>query len=656
MAEKLSRWLPSVLTTLSLLSLPIAGCSKKSDDAAPAHTTKLTVVQADPMSAASTQLSVQACAGLYNRREGGSVFVELEAHDKVWVDELPLKADETVAEADFLKRCVADFPACVRYDYKGQQALLPNILTVASVLGAVPVADGQAIVCSNPAFDATQVLADKNTPELATRYVFEQYGKQTTGLAMLTPGYDEHPTDSARPTLTTDMQPALVDFVFSKKLFALYLVNGCIAGNPENEVLSTIVNAGNWPTPLPVYGYNSTWNVLGGDLYEAQTRCLDSRNMGAIASMTGNLSFYSSVKAPIAEANVVKQNDLEAITYDASKTYVAFLVGDGDNIGYMMTTRHDWFRQRIDACAADSACPPLTWTISPHLATIAPDLLRWYYDQSHKTKKDYFALPPSGHLYAYPASLADQDQDRFVAATEKDARVLGITGTVHWEWFDSWHNAEDNFLPKYATAGGAIRGVFPVNVPYKFNAFVWWPKERFYEILTGADGGQAVVFRPREWRGINDDTDPFFLSPQKMADELSAYPKGTVTWVYMTSDGGLTLDNAFFAMAKLLPANVQLVSADTAVKLALAAGMKLRGLRGPRPEQRLKDTRSRRRSPRLQRRRRWESTGSFRRSCTARTCCSASCRRTKSRDRTARTGNRSSLRRRPARAWICRTR
>ena len=80
-----------------------------------------------------------------------------------------------------------------------------------------------------------------------------------------------------------------------------------------------------------------------------------------------------------------------------------------------------------------------------------------------------------------------------------------------------------------------------------------------------------MLFRPREWRGITDDTSPFLLSPQAMADEIIGYPPGTVTWVYMTSDGGLTLDNAFFPLVPLLPPNVQLVSADTAAKLALAA-------------------------------------------------------------------------------------
>jgi hypothetical protein len=57
-----------------------------------------------------------------------------------------------------------------------------------------------------------------------------------------------------------------------------------------------------------------------------------------------------------------------------------------------------------------------------------------------------------------------------------------------------------------------------------------------------------------------------------MADEIGGYPKGTITWVYLTSDGGLTLENSFLAVAKLLPPHVQLVSTGTAAKLALAAG------------------------------------------------------------------------------------
>lgn len=531
-----------------------------------------TVVEVVPGASPTLQLAVQACAGLHNRERGGSVFIRMEAHDGQWLDELDLRPDDVVSALDFLDACVARFPSCVRYSYDAQQELLPSILTVAAALGAVPLDVGLAVACTDVAFDATVEFAARNTPYLATKYVFENYVEQTTGLAMLNPGYDVNASDLSNPPLTRDMPSALVDFVFSQKLFVVFLVNGCTDSDPQKELLSAIVNAGHWPTPLGVYGYNNSWMVFGGYYYEAQTRCLDSRNMGAIASETGNLSFFSTRRAPIREAKELERNEPEAVEYDPGKTYVAFVIGDGDNVSFIMSTRNEWLRQRLSDCAkTDNSCRPITWTMSPHLASIAPDVLEWYYASTHRTGMDYFTLPPSGHLYAYPSSLAEADQDRFVAATEQDARILGVRSTVHWDWAETWGDAEDHFLPKYARADGVIQGVFPVNVPYMLPVFTWWPDDQFYRVLVGKDGGEVVVFRPREWRGINNDDDAFYLSPEKMAEELGNYPPGTVTGVYMTSDGGLNLENSFMALVKVLPSHVQLVSADTAARLALSA-------------------------------------------------------------------------------------
>jgi hypothetical protein len=107
-----------------------------------------------------------------------------------------------------------------------------------------------------------------------------------------------------------------------------------------------------------------------------------------------------------------------------------------------------------------------------------------------------------------------------------------------------------------------------------FDPFPWWPEGQFFKALVGKDGSEVVVFRSREWRGINNDDDAFFLSPLKMAEELGSYPSGTVMWVYMTSDGGLNLQNSFNELVKILPSHVQLVSTDTAARLALIAARK----------------------------------------------------------------------------------
>ena len=56
---------------------------------------------------------------------------------------------------------------------------------------------------------------------------------------------------------------------------------------------------------------------------------------------------------------------------------------------------------------------PLTWSISPHLPTLAPDVLEWYYRQSHATGRDTFILPPSGspadHAVVEPVSAEDMN-------------------------------------------------------------------------------------------------------------------------------------------------------------------------------------------------------------------------------------------------------
>ena len=105
-------------------------------------------------------------------------------------------------------------------------------------------------------------------------------------------------------------------------------------------------------------------------------------------------------------------------------------------------------------------------------------------------------LPPSGHLYAYPASLGEEMQDKFIASTEQDAHLFDTNSTIDWEWWNTWQRAETEFLPKYAREGGVIGGVFPVNVPYMIPTFTWWNPNQFFKVFIGQDGGEVVLFRP----------------------------------------------------------------------------------------------------------------------------------------------------------------
>lgn len=540
-------------------------------DSGPRYATEFVSVDVAPGTSRSAQLAVQACAGLKNRRIGGSVYVRVEANDDTWLTNLGLTPANVLTPAEFLDACAVEFPRCVRYDYGAQQKLLPNILTVASATDAIPLDVNDTVACNDVVFDATVEFATANTPELATQLVADRYLARTTGLAMLNPGYDQHAFDLENPPINRDMPSYMVDFVFSKRLFDVFLVNGCISSSGEQPVLSSIVNNGRWTTPVPVWGYNSSW-LYAGYLYEAQTNCLPTRNMGAVAAEARNLSFFSTRRPPIRRSSELPLTPPQQVTFDPSKKYIAFVIGDGDNIQFVMSSRRQWLADRTASCAASpSTCAPLTWSISPHLAENAPDVLEWYAETSRVTGNDWFILPPSGHLYAYPSLMNDADQRRFIAQTEADARILATHTVVQFDENGSWDDAENVFIPKYAHAGSQIRGVVPINAPYVFPPFPNWAPSEFYRVLRGDDGSPVVVWKQREWRGVDDSDTEFFVSPQNMANEIAAYPDGTVLVIYTTSDGGLSLANSFDALIPLLPANVQLVSSDAAAELAIQA-------------------------------------------------------------------------------------
>lgn len=296
--------------------------------------------------------------------------------------------------------------------------------------------------------------------------------------------------------------------------------------------------------------------------------------MGQIASRgLNNLAFFS--RKPRIEIPLV-QNSEPLTTYSASKTYVTLIVGDGDNLSFLKRSRREWMLERVDRCRADPSykgCFPLVWTLSPQTLHAAPDWARWYFNKSYTTGHDYFALPPSGDLYAYPTEMPESDQAAFIRNTERDCVLLNTSGSVVWEWFTAWGRAIHNYFPKYAERG-VMRSGFAVNVPYLFPIpeFVSFFENVHYKVL----GGRFVLFKPREWRGTSKNTThiPFtgnqHLSAKDMAAELNRYPKGTVSHIYLTSDGGATLGDLYDLVA-LLDEHVAVVPAGVATDMALAA-------------------------------------------------------------------------------------
>lgn len=107
-----------------------------------------------------------------------------------------------------------------------------------------------------------------------------------------------------------------------------------------------------------------------------------------------------------------------------------------------------------------------------------------------------------------------------------------------------------------------VRGLFAVNVPFLEPILAFSPGEEFRVV-----DGKTVVFKPREWRGVSGK-DQWDRTAAAMAAELAELPRGAVTQIYATSDGGFRLSD-MYEMVAALPEHVQIVNHNVIVEMAL---------------------------------------------------------------------------------------
>lgn len=527
---------------------------------------------------AQTTLMVQVCAGVLNRNTDAGfngVYTLLDDYDYQWLDDIEGITDPNKTNVEtFLAHCQSKMKGYLLYDYSAQQSLLPSILTLAAVTDLIPVDVSYQEKMSHsfsgplPAFNAAEEWKDFS-PLTAAKYMYEHYIDETTTLAYMNPGYhnSENPAD---PPLTEQPHLGLADYMVKEKHFTFYLNDACVPTTDEYVFTLELTGNNPWPRPIPVYGYNDAWPVAG-DIFEAETNCNTNHNMGQIASDGVNNLSYFNRKPAVTTPKL--QNPFNFETYNSSMTYVMFVMGDGDNVHYVEQSRRDWMKKRVDLCAADPSyygCFPLTWSLSPQLTHLAPDWMEWYYNKAAETGSDYFLLPPCGDLYSYPAEMPPDVLQSYVHNTEVDCQLMSTSGTIEWEWIAHWKAAVNNYYPLYS-ANNIVKGLFTVNVPFNLPVPTIWEPLQYYQIIEN----NVVVFKPREWRGTGGGDAPLshhnFLSVENMAKELEALPEGTVTWIYMTSDGGGGIDMMYDLVNQLDP-RVKIVNHESLIDLALQRG------------------------------------------------------------------------------------
>jgi len=413
--------------------------------------------------------------------------------------------------------------------------------------------------------DLLTVFPAGTTPYDATEYVYNKHVNMTTGLVKMNPGYESQTGKKILdPKINHPPATGLVDYIVKERLFNLYLPDGCIPLTHEHALMKKIAENNPWPKPIAVMGYDNTVVFAGGDFFEAETSCVKEVAMGQIASAgTINLAYFSrkpALTTPLPHNAPTR----DAGGYNASKTYISFLIGDGDNMDYLQSSRRDWITGRVAQC--NGTCPyPLLWTMNPHVMHLAPDWAQWYAEQLLLTKTDRFALPPSGDLYSYPSEFPKDQQATFVANTERDCQLLSTTASTAWEFAGNWGSALEEYFPRYGPRG-IVESLVTVNVPYDIPTLAFG--DDMYKVVgaTSANSNSSVVFKPHEWRGIRGaNSAPFSgaenMNVTAMAAQINGYPAGTVTAIYVTSDGGANL-SIIDQLAKILSDHVEIVGLE----------------------------------------------------------------------------------------------
>lgn len=143
---------------------------------------------------------------------------------------------------------------------------------------------------------------------------------------------------------------------------------------------------------------------------------------------------------------------------------------------------------------------------------------------------------------------------------------MNSSGSVAWEFFDGWAKAIDTYFPRYA-ANGIMRAFFAVNVPFMFPVQAFKPEEH-YKIF----GGKVALFKPQEWRGTTcESITGQCATASEMAGRLNGFPPGTVTHIYVTSDGGANLQDLYDMVANL-GEHVEVVNQEVVALAALQRG------------------------------------------------------------------------------------
>lgn len=227
---------------------------------------------------------------------------------------------------------------------------------------------------------------------------------------------------------------------------------------------------------------------------------------GAGVTMASDHSYNLSVFENLPR-KVFTQKTTNTAAKNGKVHYVTFIMSDGDNV--------QWHENGAAVSAKNYGSArrgeiPFGWTMAPALADLAPNIMRYEYENA--TPNDHFVTAVSGFGYIYPSSYP---QSALQAFAERTDYYMEKSGSRYMELLDNAKSPSAELLSAF-TSQPHIDGIFYETGDWYLGASgkLWW-----------SDGKPVVGVRESLWTVDTSDAQKLESAPADMAKRISYYDK-----------------------------------------------------------------------------------------------------------------------------------
>ncbi|HAM01102.1 MAG TPA: hypothetical protein DCQ30_02570 [Acidimicrobiaceae bacterium] len=338
------------------------------------------------------QLMYAALQGIVNR-SGPQIYLEGEGSDTtsgLWLAKgaVPLPT-ETVAPAELLTRFASYVKGLVVWDPSLAVDTENVATTIAGTDGLLPVSPTLAAQLLAPPYNLA-IRVDLRNEHFTGR-------DQAYAWAMTHFGFP----DSRVLAWIGGTGNGLRDLIVACRGFAFQ-------ADPELDVALVEQILRGYPPLTPVFGYpclddeilSATEHTDGTGIPVCEPAGVSEISESGKYLIPADLSTNLTVHAAFPPSVRAPPWDDRPQAPDPTKTYVTFVISDGDNVGYneQYMLDHQW-------SDPGHGHIPMGVSISPWLDVYAPNLYAYYVDTT--TPEDVLLAGPSGGGYAYPGEEAD---------------------------------------------------------------------------------------------------------------------------------------------------------------------------------------------------------------------------------------------------------